>query len=227
MYAYCRRLAHRPARRRGIRAFDGGGSMATLADPCAAPAWTPAVRQLGTRQRTVAIMVGLLRGPALLSIAGMAALLVLGEFATSATAVRNDAVYQRTALEYLQLPALVLGAGLLGIALARWLPWPGALPIATLVLYLGTIAMYQYTASDVVHGRTWLVLWPVRIAGQQGELPRQPLGQEMWHLAYLLGLGVLAGIAALLRVGVHRRALCAAAVVVAALAAVAAWLQLG
>jgi hypothetical protein len=154
-------------------------------------------------------------------------LLVLGEFATTATAVRSDAVYQRTALEYLQLPALVLGAGLLGIALARWLPWPGVLPLATLVLYLDTIAMYQDTASDLAHGRTWFGLWPVWNAGQQGELPRQPFGQEMWHLAYLLGLGILAGIAALLRVGVHRRALCATAVIVAALTAVAARLQLG
>jgi hypothetical protein len=154
-------------------------------------------------------------------------LLVLGEFATSATAVRSDAVYQRTALEYLQLPALVIGAGLLGITLARWLPWPGALPLATLVLYLGTIAMYQYTASDLVHGRTWFVLWPVWNAGQQGELPRQPLGQEMWHLAYLLGLGTLAGIAALLRTDGPRKTLYATAGTIAAVTAAAAWLQLG
>ena len=186
------------------------------------------------RQRTVGAIVGLVRGPVVVGSVGAAVLLVLGEFATAHTAVASDRVYQRTPLEYLQVPAIVLGAGLLGIAVARWLPWPGMLPLTALVLWLGTIAMYyQFTAvqqssgPEVVPGRTWLAFWPVWLASNQGMLPRQPLDQEMWHLTYLLGLGVLAGIAALLRTDGPRRALCAAAGAIAAATAVAAWLQLG
>ena len=179
------------------------------------------------RQRTIAVILGLLRGPATVALLGVPALVVLGELTTADTPVRSDAVYQRTALEYLQLPALVLGAGLLGIAVARWLPKPGALPLVAIVLWLGTIGMTEMSPTDEVHGRTWFALWPVWGDGAAGMLPRQPLDQEMWHLTYLLGLGVLAGIAALLRTRGPRRGLWLAAGVTAAVTALASWLQLG
>jgi hypothetical protein len=183
---------------------------------------------LDGRQRTLAAILGLLRGPVLVGLAGAAALLVIGEFATATTAIPNDAVFQRTFWEYLQLPALVLGAGLLGIAIARWLPWPGVLPVAVLVVWLGTIAMYQYAGPDnVVPTRTWFALWPVWVAGQDGMLPLQPLGREVAHLAYLLGLGILAGIAALLRTDGRRHALWIAAGAAGVMTALCAWLQLG
>jgi hypothetical protein len=158
---------------------------------------------------------------------GVPVLLVFGEFTTAVTPVRSDAVYQRGVLEYLQLPALVLGAGLLGIAVARWLPQPGALPLVALLIWLGAIGMNQMSDSDLVHGRTWFTLWPVWAAGTQGMLPRQPLHQEVWHPAYLLGLGALAGIAALLRTTGPRRALWTAAAVIATVTVLASWRQLG
>jgi hypothetical protein len=183
---------------------------------------------LDMRQRTVAVILGLLRGPVLLGLAGAAAVFVIGEFTTTSTTDPTDVVYQRTAVEYLQLPALVLGAGLLGIVIARWLPWPGVLPVAVLVVWLGTIAMYQYAGPDnVVPTRTWFALWPVWVAAQAGMLPRLPLVQEMAHLAYLLGLGCLAGIAALLRTDGSRRVLWIAAGAAVVVTALGAWLQLG
>ncbi|WP_306206403.1 hypothetical protein [Actinoplanes sp. RD1] len=182
---------------------------------------------LGDRQRTAAAVVGLLRGPVAVGLAGALALLAIGRF-TAATNVREgDGVYQRTVLEYLQLPALVLGAGLLGIAVARWLLRPGALPLVAAVLWAGTIGLYAYSESAVVPARTWFAPWPVWLAGENGMLPRQPLGQEMWHLAYLLGLGVLAGLAALLRGAGPRRRLVLAAAIVAVATGAAALLQLG
>ncbi|MCA2216277.1 hypothetical protein [Jidongwangia harbinensis] len=151
---------------------------------------------------------------------------MLGEFTTAHTPLASERVYQRTAVEYLQVPTLVLGAGLLGIAVARWLPWPGLLPLTTLTLWLGTIALYYHFTEyigptlggppEVVQPRTWLALWPVWFASNQGILPRQPLGQEMWHLAYLLGLGALAGTAAVLRTDGPRRSVWAAAAGIAA-----------
>ena len=64
-------------------------------------------------------------------------------------------------------------------------------------------------------------------AGTYGLLPPQPLHREMWHLTYLLGLGVLAGIAALLRTPGPRRVLYAAGAAAAAVTALAAFRQLG
>ncbi|MFD0971171.1 hypothetical protein, partial [Plantactinospora endophytica] len=130
------------------------------------------------RQRTVAVILGLVRGPVLVGLATAGLLLVVGEFTTPYPERRVDVVYQRTALEYLQLPALVLGAGLLGVAVARWLPWPGALPSTVLVVWLGTIATYQSSTTGTVADPAWFALWPVWIATDEGMLPRQPLGQE-------------------------------------------------
>jgi hypothetical protein len=179
------------------------------------------------RQRTAAAILGLLRGPVLVGLALAVVVSVLGAFTTSATADRLVAVYPRTPLDYLQLPALVLGAGLLGIAVARWLPRPGVLPLVAIMLVVGFLALYQEVRTDVVRGRAWLELWPVWVMSPKGLLPRQPLGQEMWHLAYLLGLGALAGVAGLLRTNGPRRAPWAAAAVTAAVTAPASWQQLG
>jgi hypothetical protein len=177
------------------------------------------------RQRTVAAILGLLCGPVMVGLATALVLLLLGASTTPATNDPFTAVYQRTAAVYLQLPALVLGAGLLGIAVARWLPWPGALPLASLAVVIDFLLLYQFT--DSMPTRTWFALWPVWVGGTQGMLPPQPLHQEMWHLAYLLGLGVLAGVAALLRTHGPRRALWGAAAATAVLTLLAAWLQLG
>ncbi|MCA2216276.1 hypothetical protein [Jidongwangia harbinensis] len=177
------------------------------------------------RQRTVGAILGVLRGPVLVGCAAAALLLVLDGYATPYTAVRNDAVYPRTAWEYLQLPALVLGAGLLGIAVARWLPWPGVLPLTVLVVGFGTIAMYPVTVADSVHASAWYALWPAWFALDVGMLPRKPLDQEMWHLAYLLGLGALAGVASLLHTRGPRRTLCIAVAVAVLVTAAAGWLQ--
>ncbi|MCU7725236.1 hypothetical protein ODJ79_16020 [Actinoplanes sp. KI2] len=179
------------------------------------------------RQRTAATILGVLRGPMVVGLAGVPVLLVLQQFTTVDTVVPDDAIYQQTVLEYLQLPALVLGAGLLGIAVARWLPRPGALPLVALVLWLGTIQMAEFTNADTVPTRAWFALWPVWTSGSpQDALIRPPLSQVMWHLAYLLGLGVLAGIAALLRTHGPRRALWLAAGTTAAVTVLASWRQL-
>jgi hypothetical protein len=178
-----------------------------------------------SRQRTVAAILGLLRGPVAAGLIGVPVLLILDQFTSTAT---TDAVYQRTAVEYLDLPGLVLGAGLLGIAVARWLPQPGALPLTAVVLWLGTVAMYRPSNADLAHGSTWFTLWPVWFAKPDGnQLPRQPFDQESWHLTYLFALGVLAGIAALLRTDGPRRALWATAAVTVGVGALASWQQLG
>ena len=54
-----------------------------------------------------------------------------------------------------------------------------------------------------------------------------PLGQEMWHLTYLLGLSVLAGVAALLRTAGNRRGLWVTAAIAVMVTGLAGWQQLG
>jgi hypothetical protein len=179
-----------------------------------------------SRERTVGVMLGLLRGPVLVGLAGAAVLFLLQQF-TSTDVAANNRVVPRVGWDYLQLPVLVLGAGLLGIAVARWLPWPGVMPVVVLIVWIGTVAMYAYTAGTVAPTRAWFALWPVWVASQDGLLPQQPLDREMWHLVYLLGLGCLAGIAALLRTDGPRRGLWIAATGTAVLTGLAAWLQLG
>jgi hypothetical protein len=183
---------------------------------------------LEDRQRTVAVIWGLVRGPVAVSAVATVLLWIVGEFGTAVNVDPTNTVIQRHPLEYLQIPILVLGAGLLGIAVARWLPWPGMMPLTVLVVWIGTIAMYRYAGPDlVVPAMTWFALWPVWIAAPAGMLPRQALSSEVWHLAYLLGLGLLAGAAALLRTDGPRRGLWLAAGAAAGLVAVASWLQLG
>ena len=177
------------------------------------------------RERTAGVILGLLRGPVLVGLAAAVALFVLQQFAEMGVPT-TDEVVPRGPLEYLQLPALVLGAGLLGIATARWLPWPGAMPVVVLAVWLGTIAIYPFSAGTVADDRAWFALWPVWLAAKEGMLPQQPLDRELWHLAYLLCLGGLAGVAALLRVPGRHRPLWIAAGVLALLTAVAAWQQL-
>ncbi|MCA2216275.1 hypothetical protein [Jidongwangia harbinensis] len=176
------------------------------------------------RQRTTGAIIGVLRGPVLVSFAITGLLLVIGEFTIAHPERPIDVVYQRTALEHLQVPAVVLGAGLLGIAVARWLPWPGALPLTVLLAWIGTVTTYQPT-TGAVHDRTWFALWPVWFSVEEGMLSRQPLDQEMWHLAYLCGLGALAGVVALLHTRGPRRALWTAAVTAVVAATAGGWLQ--
>jgi len=182
---------------------------------------------VGGRQRTVGAILGLLRGPVVASLLAGLVVVVLGLFTTATTSDPLTVVYPRAPLVYLQLPALTLGAGLLGIAVARWLPRPGALPLAAAAVLLCFLTVFQFTASATVPTRTWFALWPVWMGGSEGMLPPQPLHQEMWHLAYLVGLGALAGIAALLRTEGPRRTLWTAAVLTAAGTVLASWLQLG
>jgi hypothetical protein len=180
------------------------------------------------RQRTIGAILGLLRGPVLVGVAGMIIMSVTAPLSAPEAGDPANGIYDRGVLEHLQVPVLVLGAGLLGIALARWVPVPGALPLVILTLWFGTGALYAPAdAGGVVHAPTWFAPWITWAAENAGLAQDHPLGQEMWHLAYLLALSVLAGVAALLRTPGDRRGLVITATVAVVVAGVAGWQQLG
>jgi hypothetical protein len=180
------------------------------------------------RQRTIGAVLGLLRGPVLVGVVGMALMSVLAPLSSPSVGDPMNNTAARGLLEHLQVPVLVLGAGLLGIALARWAPKPGVLPLVVLVLWFGTSSLYAAVdANGVVHAPTWFAPWVVWAAENAGLAPQQPLGQQMWHLVYLLGLSLLAGVAALLRTPGTRRGLWITAAVTVILTGLAGWQQLG
>jgi hypothetical protein len=180
------------------------------------------------RQRIIGAILGLLRGPVLVGVAGMLIMSAMAPFTSTDTDDPANGIYGRGLLEHLQVPVLVLGAGLLGIALARWAPVPGALPLVMLTLWIGVQGMYAPAdANGVVHAPTWFAPWIVWVAENAGLARDHPLGPEMWHLAYLSGLAVLAGVAALLRTPGSRRGLAVTAVIAVIVTALAGWQQLG
>ena len=117
---------------------------------------------------------------------------------------------------YLQLPLMWLGAGLLGVAAARWLPWPGV----PLVLLVGLIAWSVAGVGALAHDNDIGYLMPFLLG------PDHRLGIG-WHACYLAGLGLLALTAGLLRdLPLRRRPMLALLLSTLLLTAASAWMQL-
>jgi hypothetical protein len=183
---------------------------------------------LHARQRTIGAILGLLRGPVLIGVAAMVIMSAVAPLTAPKAGDPVNGIYGRGVLEHLQVPVLILGAGLLGIALARWVPMPGALPLVMLTLWFGVQGLYAPAdAGGAVHAPTWFAPWIMWAAENVGLAPDHVLGQEMWHLAYLLGLSVLAGVAALLRTPGNRRGLWIIAAIAVLVTGLAGWQQLG
>jgi hypothetical protein len=141
-------------------------------------------------RRDHALCLGVLVGPAAASLvlAGVAAWLVSG---VERTPGDNLDVDRWVWTDVAQVPAIVLGAGVLAIVVARWLPWPGALLAAFVALIFGTGWMVSAEGATAV--LPWFapyvaIDWWSSAAWTRG-------GSPVWHLTYLLalsGLGVCA-----------------------------------
>ncbi|HEY3009331.1 MAG TPA: hypothetical protein VGJ63_14865 [Micromonosporaceae bacterium] len=141
--------------------------------------------------RTLAICLGVLL-PAGLA-AGFAVMLWLVE-------------HNGTSLEYAQgpaelavIPLCTLGGGLLGVATDRWLPWRGAPVVVGLAVLAWVVAVMD-------RGRLqWTAPWTM--SSDYYHDAQLAAGSHVWHAVYLLGLALLAGVAALLRHASYRRPL--------------------
>ena len=174
---------------------------------------------LDPQLRTLATGLGVLLGPT-----AVAAVLTAG-LAYLQHGVGQPLHEVFTGWEYVQLPLSWLGIGMLGVAVARWLPWPGV-PLAVLVGLIGwTVASAKLIHNSEAGGYLMPYVISSRDAFDLGI--GTPNGQLGWHAGYLLGLCLLALAAALLRQRRDRGPLVLGfTALTAVLTASAAWLQL-
>lgn len=117
----------------------------------------------------------------------------------------------------------VLGGGLLGIMLARWTSFPGTAMITLLALFA------VYHAFSFLDPNTWLSYAPyrdLRVAGPNATNISYFVGSMGWHLTYVLLLGAIAAIGALLGTPGPKRGLLVMGACAVAGAVFAGWLQL-
>jgi hypothetical protein len=169
-----------------------------------------AAAPLSASARTLATCLGVL-GPTA-AATGFAAILWLVEHA-------GDPVSRaQGAAELAVIPLCTLGGGLLGAAVARWLPWRG-LPLVVL------FALIAWVVAVMQHGAVWWTA-PWTMSPAYYETYTMGAGSHAWHAVYLLGLALLAGVAAMLRHRPHRRPLVALAAVAWIATIAACWAQL-
>ncbi len=176
-----------------------------------------AAAPLDPQVRTLATGLGVLAGPVVL-----ASLLTVALVFVESSGAKLEGSF--SGWEYVALPLTWLGAGLLGLALARWLPWPGV----SLAAFVGLIFWTGWSANLLNEGNSLGFLMPYVISAQElGLGTTSDKGHLGWHAVYLFGLCLLALGAALWR---HRplreRAVIAFGLLSFVLTASAAWLQL-
>jgi hypothetical protein len=116
------------------------------------------------------------------------------------------------------VPLLYLGITCLGLAAARWLPWPGV-PVAIV------IGLFAWVAKTHVSSDPVAVLTAPWVVAPEDDKALVIVGySDLWHLVYLTGLVGLAATAALFRDDLRR--MVAVGVAIGVPTAFAAWAQL-
>jgi len=179
-----------------------------------------------TRTRTAAALLAAL-GPATLTV------VVISMTALIYRAFGAQPVRWPTVMELAMQPARVLGAGLLGVMIARWLPRPGSAAIVMVALY----GWHLVGPGLADHGASMQAANTVRSFAPFREVltyggPNDTIGSYLffgsivWHNAYLLCLGAMAATGALLATRGPRRLLLLAGAAAVASAVFCGWRQL-
>lgn len=164
------------------------------------------------RARTAAALVAV-GGP--LVVTGLLLIVVYGAFAYADLLARDP-----YALELLTVPLNIMGAGLLGIMVARWAPWPGAaalVMVALVAVHVSLPERFRLLGAYVEFARWGETsdVWVGVIDGSRG-----------WHAVYLLALCAMAATGALLVDSRRKAAVLAIGAGFTALAVFAGWAQL-
>jgi hypothetical protein len=165
---------------------------------------------LGASARTLATCLGVL-GPTAVAT-GFAAVLWLVEHSGGPVSRAQGVA------ELAVIPICTLGGGLLGVAVAGWLPWRG-LPLVVM------FALIAWVVAVMEHGAVWWTA-PWTMSPAYYQMYTMGAGSHAWHAVYLFGLSLLAGVAALLRYRPHRLLLLAFAAVASIGTIAACWAQL-
>lgn len=172
------------------------------------------------RRRDLGLCLGVLAGPA------TAALALTAFAAWLATDINPDPARQLdvepwSITDIAQIPAIVLGAGILAIVLARWIPLPGS-------MLVGFVGLLFFTGWMVADGSSVAQHWlaPYVVTQWWFDSEWTVGGSPSWHLVYLLGLSALGVCAVALRQPERRRPWLSASAAVAVLVITAGILQL-
>jgi hypothetical protein len=144
--------------------------------------WTPSL-PMPPAHRTAALLFACLAPAAVAAVLNLATLLLLN----------LDGLLMPIAWQHVaSVPVTVLGGAVLGVAIARLLPWTGV-PLAVIV---GLIAFNIWLPSAYVHLGFYVDFadWTDTSA-----IPAMNPGSPSWHLVYLVALCGLAASGALLR----------------------------
>ena len=164
--------------------------------------------------RTAAAQVAVL-GPLVL----VSALVAIGFAVSVAT---DQFIIRPTVLEMLSGLLPVLGGGLLGVMVARWLPWPGA---AALVM-VGLVALHVWLNDrhELFGALVEWAAWPANGDGSvwAGLAP----GSRGWHVVYVLALCAMAAVGAYLGLARRKLPVLALGGAFTALAMLTGWAQL-
>lgn len=175
------------------------------------------------RRRDLALCLGVLAGPVALALVlalAAAAMAGGGTVVPGLDWTWTVGPWQWT--DVLQVPAIVLGAGILGIVVARWVALPGSLLVGFVALIAGTQGLHSDPGALAV--QPWLA--PYVAIGWWNDAAWVRFGSPVWHTAYLFALSGLGVCAVALRQPGQRGRWLLASVVAVALVVVTGLLQL-
>jgi hypothetical protein len=134
------------------------------------------------RRRDLALCLGVLIGPAAVAL-GLALLGARLAFGIVFTDPDGPTVVEWSATDVAQIPALILGAGILGVVVARWLRFPGSL----IVGFLGMCALTLWMmAPPLPATRPWFSWFALISWFSDVDAALTPTPSMAWHTVYLL-----------------------------------------
>jgi hypothetical protein len=174
------------------------------------------------RRRDLALCLGVLVGPTAISVATAGAAAWLASGLVRAPGDNLD-VDRWLWTDVAQVPAIVLGAGILSVVVARWLRFPGSLLLGFVAMVIGT--GWLLTGEGAAAIRPWFAPYVIIPWWSESSWATAG-GSQVWHLAYLLGLSGLGVCAVALRHPWHRGRWLVAATVALGMVVAAGLLQL-